>query len=46
MERKSYTCVKCGNRTFETDNIRTTGAVLPSFTGREKPLVPVMFWIL
>jgi hypothetical protein len=31
MIQKSYTCAKCGNRTFETDNIRTTGAGFTKF---------------
>ena len=26
MNQKSYTCPKCGNRSYETDQIRTTGA--------------------
>ena len=25
MERHSYLCAKCGNREFESDEIRTTG---------------------
>lgn len=28
---KSYTCPKCGNRTSETDQIRTTGAGFTKF---------------
>jgi predicted nucleic-acid-binding Zn-ribbon protein len=25
MEHRAYTCAKCGNREFESDEIRTTG---------------------
>jgi hypothetical protein len=26
MNKKNYTCPKCGNRNYEADQIRTTGA--------------------
>lgn len=31
MEHRSYNCPKCGNRTAEVDDIRTTGAGFTRF---------------
>jgi predicted nucleic-acid-binding Zn-ribbon protein len=31
MNKKSYTCTKCGNRQADIDNIRTTGAGFTKF---------------
>jgi len=31
MERKKYVCPKCGNDTYETDVIRTTGGAFSKF---------------
>jgi len=31
MNQKSYTCLKCGNRQADIDNIRTTGAGFTKF---------------